>query len=55
MDNEREPVGSSTVVVVVKIPLAAVGSSRLVAPPDSLFFLYLRDRRKRSLNDGILL
>jgi hypothetical protein len=44
-----------TLLVFVDVPLATatVADSSVPAAPASLFFLYLRDGRKRSLNDGI--
>jgi hypothetical protein len=54
VDVEVPVVGILLVFVDVPLVAAAVAAdSSVPVAPASLFFLYLRDGRKRSLNDGI--
>ncbi len=53
VDGRVPVIGTLLVFVDVPVATATVAASSVPAAPASLFFLYFRDGRKRSLNDGI--
>jgi hypothetical protein len=53
VDGRVPIIGTLLVFVDVPVATATVAASSVPAAPASLFFLYFRDGRKRSLNDGI--
>jgi len=53
VDGRVPVIGTLLVFVDVPVATATVAASSVPAAFASLFFLYFRDGRKRSLNDGI--